>query len=367
MELWLLLLALWGVECLTFFSPGAACLEQDARGAPRVRLRAGLALVLPWPGRFAAVLDGIPFELTRRFVSARGALSLLSATAGMDEERVLPLGELAPEALGARVRTRAGPLLRASSDVAAERIAGWLRELEPTPEAERPAAFLALWRRALDPAGAGAAVARARGVSRPQRVLASVSLAGVTLAIPALSVMLGAGFGAAWDVAWPALLGLHAAGWLAQLAAELRLPAPGRTLRLFRTLLYPPSLWKASFDHASAALGARHPFAVAAALVDPAENEALARRALAECAWPVFDRRGSSESAPDLAERRAAAQERRALLAALFAGAGLSPERLAAAPRPRTPHASSYCPVCQSEFVVGGWTCPECRVEARPF
>jgi hypothetical protein len=365
-ELWLLLGALWLVECLTFFPGGAAALEWPARGGPRVRLRAGLVLALPWPGRFAAVLDGIPFELTPGFVSARGALSLLSASAGMDEERVLPLGALAPEALGARVRTRAGPLLRASSDVAAERSAGWLRSLERTPEAERAAAFHELWRAALEPAQVRASAERVRAVTRPHRALASLSLAGVALGIPALAFGTGAGFDAAWDLAWPALLGLHLAGWLALLVAERRLRAPGAGLRLFRTLLYPPSLWRASYDQASAALGRHHPLAVAAALLGPDANEPLARRALAECAWPVFDRRGAP-AAPDLAERRAAAQARAALVQALFAGAGLSAERLAAPPQPRTPHAASYCPVCQGEFVVGGWTCPDCRVEARPF
>jgi hypothetical protein len=365
-ELWLLLGALWLVECLTFFPPGAAGFDWPARGGPRVRLRTGLALALPWPGRFAAVLDGIPFELTRGFVSARGALSLLSATGGMDEERVLPLGALAPEALGARVRTRAGPLLRASSDVAAERSAGWLRELDGTPEAERAAAFHELWRRALDPTPVKAAAEHARAATRPHRVLASLSLAGVALGIPALAFATGAGFDAAWDLAWPALLGLHLAGWFALLVAERRLRAPGTVLRLFRTLLYPPSLWRASFDLASAALGRHHPLAVAAALIGPDANEPLARRALAECTWPVFDRRGAS-AAPDLPERRAALQARGALVQALFAGAGLSTERLAAPPQPRTAHAASYCPVCQTEFVVGGWTCPDCRVEAKPF
>jgi hypothetical protein len=365
-ELWLLLGALWLVECLTFFPPGAASFQWPAREEPRVQPRAGLALVLPWPGRFAAVLDGIPFELTRGFVSARGALSLLSATAGMDEERVLPLGALAPEAVGARVRTRAGPLLRASSDVAAERCAGWLRELEQTPEAERAAAFHERWRRALDPAQVRASVERVRSYSRPHRGIASLSLACVVLAIPALAFGTGAGFDAAWDVAWPALLALHLAGWLALLVAERRLRAPGAGLRLFRTLLYPPSLWRASFDQASAALGRHHSLAVAAALIGPDANEPLARRALAECTWPVFDRRGPA-TGPDLAERRAAASERCVLLQQLFAGAGLSAERLAAPPQPRTPHAASYCPVCQSEFVVGGWSCPDCRVEAKAF
>ena len=366
MELWLLLGALWLVECLSFFPLGAASFDWRARAEPRVRLRAGLALSLPWPGRFAALLDGIPFELTRGFVSARGALSLLSATAGMDDERVLPLGGLAPEALGARVRTRAGPLLRASSDVAAERIAGWLRALEQAPEAERAAAFHELWRRALDPSDVKASAHRARRCSRPHRMLASLSLAAAMLAVPALSVATGTGFGAAWDLAWPGLLALHAAGWLALLVAELRLRAPGRGLRLFRALLYPPSLWRASFEQASATLGRHHPLAVAAALIGPGANEPLTRRALAECTWPTFDRRGPA-TAPDLEERRAAARERGALVHALFASAGLPAERLAAPPQPRTPHAASYCPVCQSEFVVGGWTCPDCRVEARPF
>jgi hypothetical protein len=365
-ELWLLLAALWGVECLTFFPPGAASVEWPARGGPRLRLRAGLALVAPWPGRLAAALDGIPFELTRGFVSARGALSLLSATAGMDEERVFPLAELAPEALGARVRTRAGPLLRASSDVAAARIAGWLRGLAAAPEAERAAACHELWRRTLDPAEVRASVAHVRRCTAPHRALASLSLVGVALGIPAVSVATGAGFGAAWDLAWPALLGLHAAGWLALLVAERRLRAPGAGMRAFRALLYPPAQWRASFEQASAVLGVHHPIAVAAALIEAGANEPLARRALAECAWPVFDRR-ESVSAPDLAERRAALAERRVLLEELFAAAGLPAERLAAPPQPRTPHAASYCPVCQSEFVVGGWTCPDCRVEARPF
>jgi hypothetical protein len=365
-ELWLLLGALWLVECLGFFPHGAAQLVWRARGEPELRLRSGLALVSPWPARFAAALDGIPFELTSGFVSARGALSLFSATGGMDEERVLPLGGLAPEALGAQVRTRAGPLLRAGSDVAAARIAGWLAELERAPEAARPAAFLARWRRALDPAGVKAEVERVRRATRPHRALAALSLAGAALGVPAAAVVTESGFGAAWDVAWPPLLALHAAGWLALCVAERRLRAPGAGLRLFRTLVYPPSLWRASFDLASAALGAHHPLALAAALRSPDANEAFARRALAECRWPVFERRGGA-AAPDLAERRAAGLARAERIEALFAGAGLPAERLAAPPRPRTPHAASYCPVCQSEFVVGGWTCPDCRIEAKPF
>jgi hypothetical protein len=365
-ELWLLLGALFAFECLAFFPPGAAQLSWRFRAEPELQLRAGLALTPPWPGRLAAALDGIPFELTSGFVSARGALALLSATAGMDEERVLPLGQLAPEALGARVRTSAGPLLRASSDVAAARIAGWLAELERTPAAERPAAFLALWQRALDPAEVAGAAAHVRRATLPHRVLASLALGGAAFGVPAAAVVTGAGFGAAWDLAWAPLLALHVAGWLALCVAERRLGAPGAGLRLFRTLLYPPSLWRASFDLASAALGRHHPLAVALALRSPARNESLARRALAECRLPDFDRRGAG-AAPDLAERRAAALSRAALLEERFAAAGLSPADLAAPPRPRTAHAASYCPVCQSEFVVGGWTCPDCRVEAKPF
>jgi hypothetical protein len=365
-ELWLLLGALWLFECLGFFPHGAAQLAWRTRGEPELRMRTGLALVSPWPGRCTAVLDGIPFEVTGAHVVARGALSLFSATAGMDEERTLPLGALAPEALGARVGTDAGPLLRASSDVAAARIAGWVGELERAPAPERAPAFLALWRRALDPAEVKGAAQRVRRATLPHRALASLSIVGALAGVPTIAVATGGGFGAAWDLAWAPLLALHAAGWLALCVAERRLRAPGAGMRLFRTLLYPPSLWRASVDLASAALGRHHPLAVAAALRAPNANEPLARRALAECRWPAFDRRGG-EAAPDLPERRAAAGARAELIEALFASAGLAPARLVAPPQPRTPHAASYCPICQSEFVVGGWTCPDCRIEARPF
>lgn len=284
----------------------------------------------------------------------------------MHEERTLPLDALAPESAGARVRTRAGPLLRASSDVAAARLAGWLGALERLPEAERSDAFVALWRRALDPTTVAAAVAVARSWSGVHRVLAGATLAGSLVGVPALAIATGAGFDAAWDLGWPVFAALHGATFAALVGSEWRLRAPGRGMRLFRASLYPPALWRASFEQASALLGVHHPLAVAAALARPPEQLRLARRALAECAWPAFERRGDS-TAPDLEERRAALRERATLIEALFVGAGIPAERLAEAPAPSAPHAASYCPVCQSEFVVGGWSCPECGVETRPF
>jgi len=364
-ELWLILLALWVFECLAFVPPGGASLGWSRAGVS-LRLREGLMLGLPWPGRLAAVLDGIPFEVTREFVSARGALSLFSATAGMEEERMQPLGGARPEAVGAQVRTQAGALLRASSDAAAARIAGWLAALDAAPAEERPARFLARWREALEPEGLKADVDRVRRLTRVPRALAASSLVAVAIGIPGLALGTRAGFGAAWDLAWPGLLGLHALGWLALLVAEAKLAAPGRAMRLFRALVYPPTLWRGSLELASARLGGRHPLALAVGLLAPDALEPFARRALAECAWPPFERAGRAPP-PDADERREALRERRALLLALFAQAGLSEQRLVAPPRPRTAHAASYCPICQSEFVVGAWVCPECRVEARAF
>jgi hypothetical protein len=364
-ELWLILLALWAFECVAFVPPGGASLACGRAGAS-IRLREGLMLGLPWPGRLGAILDGIPFEVGRASVSARGALGLFSATAGMEEERSQPLGDARLEAVGARVRTRAGPLLRASSDLAAARIADWLAALDAAPAEERPARFLALWREALAPAGVRETLDRLRRQTLAQRACAAGSLLGVAIGIPGVALGTGVGFGAAWDVAWPLLLGLHALGWLALLFAEAKLGAPGRALRLFRALVYPPTLWRGSLELASARLGDKHPLALALALYEREALEPLARRALAECAWPSFDRAGRTPP-PDADERREALRARRALLLEQFAQAGLSEPELVAPPRPRSAHAASYCPVCQSEFVVGAWVCPDCRVEARAF
>lgn len=365
MELWLILLALWAFECVAFVPPGGASLVCRG-GRVDVRQREGLMLGLPWPGRLGALLDGIPFEVTRASVSARGALSLFSATAGMEEERSQPLGDVRPEAVGARVRTRGGLLLRASSDLAAARIAGWLAALDAAPAEERPARFLALWREALAPAGVRETLDGVRRQTLAPRVFAAGSLLAVAIGIPGIALATGLGFGAAWDVAWPVLLGLHGLGWLALLVAEAKLGAPGRALRLFRALVYPPTLWRGSLELASARLGDRHPLAAALALYERDALEPLGRRALAECAWPGFDRAGRTPP-PDADERREALRARRALLLGLFEQAGLSEEQLVAPPRPRSAHAASYCPVCQSEFVVGAWVCPDCRVEARAF
>jgi hypothetical protein len=129
------------------------------------------------------------------------------------------------------VRTRAGPLLRASSDLAAARIAGWLAAPDAAPDGDRPMRFFARWRSA--PGRASTARAARR---RPTR----------------------------------------------------------------------------ASDARSCGSGAR-------------------------CWWS-----GIGE-------------------------ADLSEAQLVAPPRARSAHTASYCPVCQSEFVVGAWVCPECRVEARAF
>ncbi|MEN8158435.1 MAG: hypothetical protein ABFS41_00020 [Myxococcota bacterium] len=365
MGLWLLLLGLWVFEYLVFIPPGGASLVCRRSGAS-LRLREGLTLGLPWPGRLAAVLDGIPFEVTRDAVSARGALSLFSATAGMEEERTQPLGSGGVEASGPRVDTATGPLLRASTDVAAGRIARWLAAIDGAPAAERHERFLALWREALSPTGVRDELDHTRRLTLAHRIFAVGSLAAVAAGIPAIALGAGLGFGGAWEVAWPFALGLHALGWLALLFAEGKLAAPGRALRLFRALVFPPTLWRASVELASAKLGDRHPLALALALHPRDTLLPLGRRALAECAWAPFDRGGRTPP-PDAEERREALRERRALLLEAFEQAGLSEAELVAPPTRRDANAESYCPICQSEFVVGAWVCPDCRVEARSF
>jgi len=360
MELWLVLIALWLWECLHFLPPGGAYLTLARRRA-RARRRAGLFLAFPWPLRLGFGLDGLPFETTPERVIGTGPLSLLAATGGLREERALAWERA--EADGAVVKLGGKPLLRASCEAAAARIAGVISEIARSAPEQRVAGARAALRTALSARDADARIARVRSATLPQRTLAALSIAGIALGPPLLTLASPIGWDSIWQNTWPVWIALHALGFAALVIAELRLRAPGRAGRLLRAAVYPPTQWRSSSELAAAALGDLHPLVVLHSAADAGTFAAWARSALAECEYPRF---GAEVAAPVAAERRAALAERRAELAAYFARAGVAGE-IAAPPLRRDAGASSYCPRCFEEFIAAGWVCTDCGVETRRF
>ncbi len=366
MELWLALIALWLWECLAFLPLDGLGFSLPRAGRTRVQRRSGLHLSGAWPLRFGIALDGLPFEGTPSSVIAAGPLSLFAATGASREERAHPWQDAGPEAVGAIIRTRAGKLLRASSDVSAERIAAALRELAAAAPEARAGRALEMLRAAFGAKDVGARIAGVRRATLPHRVIASFSLVGVALGVPALAIATPYAWDSIWENTWPVWLALHGLGFTALAVAELRLQAPGRGGRLFRAAIYPPAQWRGSHELASGALASLHPIVALCALLDADELEPWARRALSECDHPRFDLPHLA-TGPEAEARRAALRARRAELSALFVRAGVALARLEAPPLRRDASAGSYCPRCFEEFVASGWVCTECRLETRAY
>jgi hypothetical protein len=360
MELWLVLIALWLWECLHFLPPGGAYVTL-ARPRARVRRRAGLFLASPWPLRLGFALDGLPFEATAERVIGAGPLSLLAATGGLRAERALAWERA--EADGALVKLAGKPLLRASSEASASRIAGVICDIARMAPEQRIAGAHAALRAALASDGAEARIARVRRATLPHRALAALSLAGIALGLPALALGSQVAWDSIWQNTWPAWVALHALGVAALAYAESRLGAPGRAGRLLRAALYPPTQWRSSSELAGAALGDLHPLVVVRSAAEGGTFTAWARSALAECEYPRF---AAEVPAADAAERRGALSGRRAELAAFFARAGVA-DAITAPPLRRDAGASSYCPRCFEEFVAADWVCTDCGVETRRF
>ncbi|HEU4430848.1 MAG TPA: hypothetical protein VFT98_18960, partial [Myxococcota bacterium] len=238
MELWLVLIALWLWECLHFLPPGGAYVTL-ARPRARARRRAGLFLAFPWPLRLGFALDGLPFEATAERVIGAGPLSLLAATGGLREERALAWE--GAEADGAVVKLGGKPLLRASGEAAAARIAGVISEIARSAPDQRGAAAAAALRAALSASDAETQIARVRRATLPHRATAALTLAGIALGPPALVLASPIGWSSVWQNTWPLWIALHGLGFAALAFAELRLRAPGRTARLLRAAVYPPT------------------------------------------------------------------------------------------------------------------------------
>ena len=213
MELWLLLIALWLWECLAFLPPGGAHFSL-ARGRARVRRRAGLGLANLWPLRLGFALDGLPFEATALQAIGAGPLSFLAATGALREERAVAWAT-AVETSGAIVSVGGAPLLRASSDAAAERIAGELRLVTAAPAVERAQRARESLRAALDGADLDARVVRVRRATLAHRLLSSLALLGIAGGIPALALSSKIAWDSVWENSWPLWIALHALGFVA--------------------------------------------------------------------------------------------------------------------------------------------------------
>lgn len=363
MELWLALIALWTWECLAFVPPGGAYFAL-ARGRPRVRRRAGLGLANLWPLRLCFTLDGLPFEATALQAVGAGPLSFLAATGTLREERAVSWA-LPVEANGAVVALGGKPLLRTSSDAAAERIAGELRGLAAAPVSERAVRARESLRNALSGNDVAARIARVRRATLPHRALSSIALLGIGVGIPVLTLTSRIAWGSVWENTWQLWIALHGLGFVALAIAELRLKAPGRGARLFRAAFYPPTQWRGSFELASAALGETHPLAAQRTFDDAPALLPWARRAIAESDHPRFDA-GEPVDDAEAEARRAALRDRRAELLAFCERAGIGAQ-LAAPPTRSSPSAGSYCPRCFEEFVPAGWVCTDCGIETRPY
>lgn len=363
MELWLLLIALWLWECLAFLPPGGAYFSL-ARGRARVRRRAGLGLANLWPLRLGFALDGLPFEATTLQAIGAGPLSFLAATGALREERAVAWAT-SVETNGAIVSVGGAPLLRASSDAAAERIAGELRLIAAAPAAERALRARESLHGALTSADLDARVAGVRRATLAHRLLSTLALFGIAAGIPALALSSRIAWDSVWENSWPLWIALHALGFVALLGAELRLRAPGLGARLFRAAIYPPTQWRGSFELASAALGGVHPLALQREFGDASVFLLWARGAIAACDHPRLAAPERATAAESEARSRAL-HDRREELLAFCASAGIA--ALVSAPPARSnASASSYCPRCFDEFVASDWVCTDCGLETRPY
>jgi len=297
----------------------------------------------------AEVLSGL--ELPLRLSRSAVAWPATDGFVGIPWEN---LGKLTRED---RTLRAAGHTLKAPSPEAAEYLTTLLVRLRDTPVGRRDRELVAVFDERSDVTAVRALRSRLSRFVRPLGILGFVGLVGAFLLIP---LGLADRFPLLPDPAWvllglaPAYLAVLVLAWRSLRGGGVR---PSACLGTLTPLFFfPPAAAHVRSVLARRLYSAFDPMVLAAALLPAAAFRDFARER--------FHRLRQEGAEGEFAEHLALAEAawRRAV-----AASGQTVETVLAAPSTTDPSASSYCPLCSTEYRLGFPVCSECRVALLPL
>ncbi len=355
MELWLVLGALYTLQCLVWLPPGAVSFVRAARSWFTVT-GPGWGLLHPLPSGAGQLATRLPLSEREGRLHGPGAPGWLAEHRWNAAGPAVDTAALAgAEARGRVVSVGGHPFARALSQEQAEAIAVLLRALG-NAEAEKQRALLE------------AAVQRSLSLAlyrdEKEHVERSTRWLRWSSDLYAIALLAGLPFASAlWGtervllLSLPGVAALHVSTVAALVRAFRRLN-PGRAGALaevlLATALYPPLLLRAVHDLRTRKLAAFHPATVACAELPPEEGRVFLRREILRAGV----RAASAEKhvfGLDAIECSA--------LWRLVGELGETEQTLFARSAPQDPLAESYCPACLCEYRCDSGACVDCGVD----